>query len=67
MIANNIHSLAGEQAESLATDYLMKQGYHILERNFRTKLGEIDIIAKDDEGFIFWSAPMASDRIRTSL
>ncbi len=37
----------GREGEKLAVDYLNKKGYKILEKNFRTKLGEIDIIAKD--------------------
>lgn len=37
----------GKEGEKLAIDYLMKKGYKILEKNFRTPIGEIDIIAKD--------------------
>ena len=33
--------------------YLKKNGYRILERNFRLKCGEIDIIAKKGEYIIF--------------
>jgi putative endonuclease len=38
----------GELAEHIATDYLKKKGYNILERNFTCKLGEIDIVAERD-------------------
>ncbi len=37
----------GKESESEAVRYLKKNGYKILEQNYRTKLGEIDIIAKD--------------------
>lgn len=37
----------GKSSESQAVEYLMRNGYKILEVNYRTKLGEIDIIAKD--------------------
>ncbi len=37
----------GKESESKAVRYLKKSGYKILEQNYRTKLGEIDIIAKD--------------------
>ncbi|MEW6009324.1 MAG: YraN family protein [Candidatus Omnitrophota bacterium] len=45
--------LIGIDAESVAVDFLEKQGYKILEKNFRTKLGEIDIIAKDKNTICF--------------
>ena len=37
----------GAAYEQLAADYLMEQGYEILERNFRCRQGEIDIIARE--------------------
>lgn len=36
----------GRMGEDVATQYLLKSGFKILERNFRTPFGEIDIIAK---------------------
>ncbi len=36
----------GEEAEQIAAKYLADQGYEILERNFRCKVGEIDVIAR---------------------
>lgn len=36
----------GNLGEDLASEFLKKQGYEIIERNFLTKFGEIDIIAK---------------------
>ncbi|MBW2011147.1 MAG: YraN family protein, partial [Deltaproteobacteria bacterium] len=43
----------GRKSESIAADRLKKQGYSILELNYRTKLGEIDIIAKDKDTIVF--------------
>lgn len=43
----------GKSGEKLAGEYLEKIGYEIIEKNFRTKFGEIDIIARDDETFVF--------------
>lgn len=37
----------GKYGEMLAKDYILSKGYKILELNYRTKLGEIDIIALD--------------------
>lgn len=42
------HNEFGKKAEQLATDYLIKHGYQILERNYRFQKAEIDIIAKKD-------------------
>ena len=43
----------GNAGENLATEYLQKQGYTILEKNFNCKQGEIDIIAKDKNEIVF--------------
>ena len=38
----------GNEAEDKASSYLQKKGYTILERNFHSKFGEIDIIAQKE-------------------
>ena len=43
----------GQKGETLAVRYLQKTGYRILEKNYRTNLGEIDIIAKDRDFIVF--------------
>lgn len=43
----------GNQGEYLACEYLKKQGYKILERNYRIRGGEIDIVCKDQEYLVF--------------
>jgi putative endonuclease len=43
----------GEKSENLAAWYLKKNGYKILEQNYRTALGEIDIIAKEKKTIVF--------------
>ena len=43
----------GKESEALAAKYLKKHGYRIMEQNYRTKLGEIDIIAKDKGTIVF--------------
>lgn len=43
----------GKTAESIAAGQLRKQGYRILARNYRTTLGEIDIIAREMDVIVF--------------
>lgn len=45
--------VTGADNEQRATEYLIDNGYTILERNFRNKTGEIDIIARNDDMFVF--------------
>jgi putative endonuclease len=43
----------GQQGETLACQYLARQGYRLIARNYRTKLGEIDIIAEERGTLVF--------------
>lgn len=43
----------GNDGENRASDYLSKSGYKIIERNWRTKEGEIDIIAEKANLLVF--------------
>lgn len=43
----------GKQGEDFATQYLKQNNYEIIERNFECKQGEIDIIAKDKDEYVF--------------
>lgn len=45
--------IAGAKGEDLAVLFLRKKGYKIIERNFRVRGGEIDIIAIDDDTLVF--------------
>ena len=36
----------GDRGEDMAAAHLKKQGYKILERNYRTPIGEIDLVAR---------------------
>ncbi|WP_262150141.1 YraN family protein [Chryseobacterium foetidum] len=42
------HNELGKEAEKLAAEYLLKNEYKILVRNFRFKKNEVDIIAERD-------------------
>ena len=43
----------GKQGETDAVNLLKKKGYRILERNYRTKAGEVDIIARHRGTIVF--------------
>lgn len=43
----------GQLGEDYAVKLLKRKGYKILERNFRAKFGEIDIVAKDGDTLVF--------------
>lgn len=46
------HNELGVFGENLAVDYLQKNGYQIIERNFRFKKNEIDIVSMKDSKLI---------------
>ncbi|WP_428267480.1 YraN family protein [Haliangium sp.] len=43
----------GQRGEDRAVEYLRAQGYHIVERNYRCRAGEIDIVARDGDALVF--------------
>ena len=45
--------IRGDIGENIAAEYLKGLGYEIMERNYRTELGEIDIIAAGEGYLIF--------------
>ncbi len=51
----------GAAAERDAAQLLIAAGYEILERNFRCKAGELDIIARDGDALVFVEVRSRSD------
>ncbi len=45
--------ILGQRGERWAVSYLEQKGYRILEQNYRHGRGEIDIIAKDADVYVF--------------
>ncbi len=43
----------GDEGERVAERFLKKKGYKIIERNYRTPIGEIDLIAKHRGQIVF--------------
>ncbi|HAU31412.1 MAG: hypothetical protein XD78_0469 [Desulfotomaculum sp. 46_296] len=50
---SNQKQALGRRGEDEAASYLKKQGYILLQRNYRCLLGEIDIIAKEGRTLVF--------------
>ena len=45
--------IIGQNGENIVANYLLKNNYKILDKNFRCRQGEIDIIAKDKNELVF--------------
>src|SRR3954468_21642393 len=43
----------GELGERIAEEHLEHRGYRILARNFRTRFGELDLVAADERTLVF--------------
>lgn len=49
-----LNKISGDKGEELATNFIKKKlRYKILERNYKNKIGEIDIIALDKKTIVF--------------
>jgi len=58
----NYRQKLGIMGEKMAAEYLKKKGYQIIDKNFRTREGEIDLIAEKNKELIFIEV-----KTRTSL
>lgn len=45
--------LLGKKGEDFAAHYLTKHGFHIIDRNFKARYGELDIIATENNTLVF--------------
>jgi putative endonuclease len=52
-MSDDLRHLLGRTGENLAAAHLERLGFVILERNFRTRWGELDLVACDDERIVF--------------
>jgi putative endonuclease len=48
--SNPQHLIIGRAGEEIAAKYLMGKGFIILDRNYRKKWGEIDIVSRETTG-----------------
>jgi putative endonuclease len=47
------HLRTGENAESAAARFLVRRGYRLVEKNFRSRYGEIDLVMLDRQCLVF--------------
>jgi putative endonuclease len=52
-MATDLRRRHGELGEQIAAEHLEHRGYSILARNFRTRYGELDIVAADERALVF--------------
>ena len=52
-MATDLRRRHGELGERIAADHLEHRGYSILARNFRTRYGELDLVAADERALVF--------------
>jgi len=52
-MADDPRRTLGARGEELAARHLEARGYEVVERNFRTRYGELDVVARDARCLVF--------------
>ncbi len=52
-VSSDVRHRLGRVGEQLASEHLIRRGYRIVERNYRTRWGELDIVAYDGRTLAF--------------
>ena len=55
----------GARGEDLAVRHLEARGFEVVERNFRTRYGELDVIARDERALVFCEVKTRIVRLAT--
>ena len=53
MAANNYRQRIGAWGERLAEKYLLDRGFELIERNYRTRYGEVDLVMRQADLLVF--------------
>ena len=53
LFRSKINKSKGKIGEDLACKFLKKSGYKIVEKNYRSRYGEVDIVANDSDSLCF--------------
>lgn len=60
------HNYVGKIGENLAREFLEKQGYKIIEQNYKTKYAEIDLVTEKPARF-FGKSRLVFIEVRTKI
>jgi len=52
-VGKDLRNRLGQRGEQLAAEHLVRRGFAIVERNYRTRWGELDIVAFDGQTLAF--------------
>ena len=52
-VSSDVRHRLGRLGERLAAEHLARRGFRVVERNYRTRWGELDIVAFDGETLAF--------------
>jgi putative endonuclease len=52
-VSNDVRHRLGHLGEELAAEHLVRRGFRIVERNYRTRWGELDVVAYDGRTLAF--------------
>ena len=61
MRLSNVKQLFGKEGEKFAERYLQQKGYKLIERNYRCRGGEVDLIVLDRKVIVFVEVKTRSD------
>ena len=56
----NLSKIIGATAEQRALEFLLKQGLRLKEQNYRSRVGEIDLVMRDGKELVFVEVRMRS-------
>jgi putative endonuclease len=52
-VSRDLRKARGARGEHLAEEHLLRAGYSVVERNFRTRYGELDLVASRADALVF--------------
>jgi putative endonuclease len=64
-VSSDVRHHLGATGERLAAEHLERLGYRIVDRNYRTRWGELDIVALDGAALVFCEVKSRRAGVRT--